>query len=155
MIHRLKIPAPTLRVSYQSEVISLRQQLLEMQKELKMLKTPRDQRQEKIAIPYEGGYQFVSSRDIMYCQADGNYTSIVMEQKTIVISKTLKSVCSLMANTSFIRCHQSYFVNPDKISGYSLKDGLTLQLTNNMSVPVSRRKKEQVLQVISQWHSIS
>src|SRR5215204_4146083 len=46
----------------------------------------------RIALTTNDGMIFVSTSDILYCEAESNYTSVVMENKKILVSKTLKEI---------------------------------------------------------------
>ena len=90
---------------------------------------------------------FVYEDDILYCQSDGNYTTIhLKELKQILVSKPIKKVLELLSENVFIRCHQSYVVNKKHVIRYD-KQGLLVMNSNDM-VPVSRRLKDLVIEQI-------
>lgn len=44
----------------------------------------------KLTLPQQDGFQSCDVADIVYCKADDNYTEIHLEEKKILVSKTLK-----------------------------------------------------------------
>ncbi|MEM9820019.1 MAG: LytTR family DNA-binding domain-containing protein [Bacteroidota bacterium] len=85
--------------------------------------------------------------DIIYCQSDGNYTTIFTRQvEKIIIAKSIKKIEAMLSEEDFIRCHQSYIVNKRHVLRYNKQGMLIFPL--NVQVPVSNRKKEMVLKRI-------
>jgi two-component system, LytTR family, response regulator len=94
---------------------------------------------------------FVKTDEILYCMADGTYTRFYLENnKNIIVSKNLKEYENILEPIGFLRTHHSYLVNPDKISMYDKTDGGALILQGGLSVPVSQRKKESIMQILEQ-----
>ena len=59
----------------------------------------------KITIPQQDGFQVLNVSDILYCKADDNYTEIYLENKRIVVSKTLKYFEDTLSDFPFARIH--------------------------------------------------
>ena len=98
----------------------------------------------KIALPLENGIRFLDHREISYCEAQGNYTNIVLENgDTILISKTLKWLESRLPRQEFFRSHGSYIV---ALSNISFLGRTSAKLDNGLEVSVSRRKRDALLQ---------
>ena len=156
----LQKQGPSLRISHQSETILLRRAVAELQLELLELKkniNTLDKADKKIVLLSNGQHHYISLSDIIYCAADGNYTKVYIHQDThsnqdqsrcILLSKTLKSTVDLIDSTDFIRCHQSYVINKKYVIGYSSRKGLWLTLSNEKSIPVSRRNKTWVVDLL-------
>lgn len=63
---------------------------------------------QKIALPYKDGYEFVEVSIIIYCQAEGAYTKVFLENKKyILVSKTLGDIEELLPHDIFQRIHHS------------------------------------------------
>ena len=93
--------------------------------------------------------QLVSVTDIIRAEADSNYTLFWLSgNRKIMVSKTIKEFNSLLANSGFIRVHQSHLVNLEHIDRFMKKDGGWLRMKDGSSVPVSPNLKKQVLQAI-------
>ncbi|AEA43616.1 LytR/AlgR family response regulator transcription factor [Fluviicola taffensis] len=84
--------------------------------------------------------------DITYCLADGAYTHFFfVDRKEILVSKTLAHFEGIINSTHFIRTHQSYLVNMRHVTQFDKRNGGFLILPNGIEIPVSTRKKEEVL----------
>lgn len=103
----------------------------------------------KIALNDGNVIHYIKVNDIIYCQADGSYTVFhLINSKKIMVSKLLKEYEDLFSDFSFLRTHHSYLINTSKISKFDKADGGQLIMEENHSVPVSARKKEQVLDIL-------
>lgn len=88
----------------------------------------------------------VNVDDITHCLADGAYTHFFFtDRKSILVSKTLGHFESIIDNEHFIRTHQSYLVNMRHVTQFDKRNGGFLILSNGVEIPVSTRKKEEVL----------
>lgn len=107
----------------------------------------------KIALPTLEGFQMIQLDSIIRCEAESNYTKIMLSDKRkIIISRTLKDLEDLLSGHSFIRVHHSHIVNINAIEKYVKGDGGYLVMTDNSSVDVSRSRKEFVLQRLKVRH---
>jgi len=102
-----------------------------------------------IALPTPEGLEFVKIEDIIYANADSNYSNIHLKSgKSILLAKTLKQVEALVSGRNFLRIHQSYLVNLTHIKKYIKGQGGTLVLVNGVELPVSRSSKEKLMSLI-------
>lgn len=96
-----------------------------------------------IKVPSSDGYYFIDTQDIMYCESDSNYCTIVAKDRSYLISKTLKYITELINDEKhFLRIHQSYLVNVKYIRAYSRKGGSFVTLSNGDELKVSASKKD-------------
>lgn len=95
----------------------------------------------------------VSLDDIIRCEADSNNTIFYLkENKKIFVTKTLKYFADMLTNYDFLRVHQSHLVNMQFISAFIKTDGGYLLLKNKETVPVSVRKKAEVIEILDGMH---
>lgn len=107
---------------------------------------------QKIALPALNGYELVPVNDIMFCESKSNYTHIFLQKdKKVIVSRTLKDMEELLNELPFFRTHHSFLVNLHFAIRYIKGDGGQLILTNEMSLPVSRTRKEDLLQLITHF----
>lgn len=100
----------------------------------------------KLALPVEGKIAMLEYDSILYCESDGNYTKIHLStQKTIMVSRTLKDIESMLPQPIFMRIHHSYVVNINHIKEYIRGEGGEVLLSNGDQLMVSRNKKEELL----------
>jgi two-component system, LytTR family, response regulator len=101
---------------------------------------------EQLAVPAQTGMIFIKTGDIVYCEADSNYTKIfLLNKQKIVSSRTLKEYEELLTDNGFIRIHHSYLVNKSHVREYIKGEGGQVIMKEGSALPVSRRKKEEVM----------
>ncbi|MEL6986210.1 MAG: LytTR family DNA-binding domain-containing protein [Bacteroidota bacterium] len=100
----------------------------------------------KAAIPTLEGLEFIELDQIIYCEAEGNYTKIfLLNYKTVVVSKPLKQVQEIISSPQFFRTHNSFLVNLLYVKKYLKGKGGQLVLKNDKIIPVSRLRKEELM----------
>ena len=103
----------------------------------------------RIAIPSMEELQFINITDIVYLEAESNYTFIHLSSAPkITVSKTLKEFEELLPPYRFIRIHHSFIINKDHINKYLKGDGGQVLMSNGSLLDVSRRKKEEFMKII-------
>ncbi|SNZ01011.1 LytR/AlgR family response regulator transcription factor [Flagellimonas pacifica] len=99
----------------------------------------------KITLPQQDGFQVLDVSDIYFCKADDNYTEIYLENKRIVVSKTLKYFEDALSSYAFARIHKSYLVNVGEVVKYKKGKGGSVVLSNGKELSVSASKKAALL----------
>lgn len=103
----------------------------------------------KIALPMAGRTLYVDRDDILYCKSDGNYTEVYfVNGNKEVLSKRLKDLEDMLAH-GFFRVHNSYLIQLNAIKEYVNHDGQYLVLCDGTNVPVSRTKKQMLMQALN------
>lgn len=116
---------------------------------LVLLQQKGNRKDHKIALPSAKETRFVSPGDIIYCEARNNYTVFYLtSEEKLVIAKPLYEYDELLEDYGFIRCHNSYLVNRHFVKSLLREDGGSLLLENNVRIPISRQKKDQVRQAL-------
>ena len=106
----------------------------------------KNQTTDRIALNTQDRITVVKLADIIRCASDVNYTHFYFKDgSNVLVTKTLKEFDSLLGDRGFIRVHQSHLVNVDHIKELVKADGGTLKLSDGSSVPVSTRKKQDVI----------
>lgn len=127
----------------------------EIIKQLEVIKEqPSNAKDKKLVLKDSDAIYFVRIDTILYCQADGPYTTFFIENAPkIIVSKNLKEYEDLLEPFGFERTHHSYLVNLNKVIRFDKKEGGTLVLEGNHHVFLSIRKKEQVLKKLEMYLS--
>lgn len=99
----------------------------------------------KITIPLQNGFEVLEVADILYCQADDNYTRIFLTNSKKLVSKTLKYFEDLLKESGFARVHKSYLVNVNAIVEYKKGKGGSVVLSNDKEIMVSPSRKKELL----------
>lgn len=127
-------------VSYVTE-IKEKENALEDQ----VLKSKMTKAEGKITLPQQDGFQVLNVSDILYCKADDNYTEIYLENKKLLVSKTLKYFEEALADYPFARIHKSFLVNVNEVIKYRKGKGGSVIVSNGKELLVSASKKRQLL----------
>ncbi len=99
----------------------------------------------KITIPKQDGFEVLQIADILYCEADDNYTQIFLDKGQKLVSKTLKYFEESLQSHGFVRIHKSYLVNVSKITRYRKGKGGSIVLSSGKELAVSSSKKGTLL----------
>ncbi|TXE18383.1 response regulator transcription factor [Psychroserpens burtonensis] len=120
---------------------------------LKDTLTAPDKKPNKISLHTLDKIIIVNLEDIVRCESDSNNTTFhLKEGRKIFVTKTLKYFADLLKPIGFLRIHQSHLVNLQYISAFIKTDGGYLMLKNGENVPVSVRKKAEVIEILDQMH---
>lgn len=99
----------------------------------------------RIGLPAGDRTEFAETNTILRCQGEGNYTHIYFEGKNhLLVSKTLFEFEELLQEFSFARVHKAHLVNMKHVVAY-IRSECLLKLSNGELIPVSRRRKEEVI----------
>lgn len=99
----------------------------------------------KLTIPMQNGFEVLQMEDILYCQAEDNYTRIYMQDTRKLVSKTLKYFEDILSGNGFARVHKSYLVNVNAIKEYHKGKGGSVVLSNGKQILVSPSRKKDLL----------
>ena len=111
----------------------------------RILKSKLNKAEGKITLPQQDGFQVLNISEILYCKADDNYTEIYLENKKLLVSKTLKYFEEALADYPFARIHKSYLVNVNEVIKYRKGKGGSVIVSNGKELSVSASKKKQLL----------
>jgi len=104
----------------------------------------------KITLRTLDNIYIVKIADIIYCQAERNYTTFyLLGGEKIIVSKNLREYEELLPKDGFMRPHQSYLVNLNHIIRYEKGDSHLLICSEGCNIPVSLRKREQVVKALN------
>lgn len=114
--------------------------------ENKVLTTQTIDKKGKITIPVQDGFEVIPADQILYCQADDNYTKIFLKEgQKKLVSKTLKYFEEALTDFGFARIHKSYLVNVNEITAYKKGKGGGVVLSSGREVMVSASQKANLL----------
>jgi two-component system LytT family response regulator len=105
---------------------------------------------DRITIPTTEGYLVISIQDIVYCQADSNYTEFYLtNEKRIISSYTLKQYDEILTKLSFFRAHRSYLINMAHIKMYRKGEGGEIVMSNDHKIELSRAHKDEFMHLLN------
>jgi two-component system LytT family response regulator len=105
----------------------------------------------RITIPTSDGLQFINIEDIVYLEASNNYTNIYLStNQKLLVSRTLKDFEDILPSDTFLRIHHSTVINKYYVEKYIRGEGGQVVMRHGNVLDVSKRKKSEFLQAISQ-----
>lgn len=111
-----------------------------------------NKRPQKMSLHTSDKIVVVNLDDIVRCKSDNNYTEFFMQDDSkILVSKTLKFYADMLKEFQFLRVHQSHLVNLHYVKEFIKSDGGYLVLNNKKTVPVSVRKRNEVVEALSNF----
>lgn len=103
----------------------------------------------RIAVPSKHGLQYFHIEDIVFIEADGNYTNMhLINQKNVLISRKIKDFENTLSGKGFLRVHKSYMVNINHIAELHRDESGYLLMSNNKKVPLGAKDKEDIIELI-------
>ncbi|HET6991849.1 MAG TPA: LytTR family DNA-binding domain-containing protein [Bacteroidia bacterium] len=103
----------------------------------------------RLALNSADKVQVVNISDIIRCESERNYTTFFLkDKKQIVVTKTLKEYEDLLEPNGFVRIHHSHLINLEHLKEFIKQDGGYALMDDNSHVPVSVRKKEDLLRAL-------
>lgn len=124
-----------------------KQELPDLSKLIQNL-TPESQ---KITINDLNGLYILNIDDIIRCSAESNYTNFFLKNgKKITASKTLKEFEQKLGD-NFIRVHHADLINLNEVLRFDNREGGYVVMTDGSEVAVSKRKKAQFMEAISNF----
>ncbi|WP_442264682.1 LytR/AlgR family response regulator transcription factor [Tenacibaculum sp. ZS6-P6] len=119
-------------------------QIIEKEKKLQVFnKSP------QIILSDNKGSHIIKIKEIMYCIANGNYTSIFLkDNSSIMVSKNLKFFEEKLNYLSFFRPHKSNLINTNYLKLISNDNGGHIVMVDGKKLSISRDKKKLLLNQI-------
>lgn len=103
----------------------------------------------KLALPNEEGLTLVPFDEIIKCEADRAYCNFYLKSgKSILVSKSMKEFEETLLAHNFLKVHKSVIVNINFAEKYLRGKGGQLLMIDGSLVPVSIRKKEDLMRIL-------
>ncbi len=97
----------------------------------------------RLVLKTQESVHVVELDQIIRCEADRNYTSFfLLDNKKILVSKTLKEYEILLSAHNFLRVQQSHLINIKYIDRYDKKNGGAVVMKDGAEVPLSPAKRD-------------
>lgn len=101
----------------------------------------------RICLATADGLEFLQVEDILYCEANGSYTTFhLRDARKIVVSKNLKEYENLLEEHPFMRVHNSFLINLRHVQRYVKSEGGYILMKNNAHISISLKKREEFLE---------
>jgi two-component system LytT family response regulator len=107
---------------------------------------------QRIALTTGDGMIFVTTQDIIYCEAESNYTSVVLSGgKKIVVSKVLKDIDEALSGPDFFRVHNSFLINLNRIKKFVRGEGGYIVMDNDFTITISRSRRQEFMDMFARF----
>ena len=100
----------------------------------------------KVVLPIINGFEVVEAEEIIFCQAEENFTRFYLESgREVLICRTLKYYQEVLQPLDFLRVHKSYLINLQHVRKYRKGRGGDVTMANGMELPVSPTQKDALM----------
>jgi two-component system LytT family response regulator len=107
---------------------------------------------DKITISEQFGFRMVKVADLMYLEADSNYTILHLSGlDKIVATRSLGEFEKILDSPDFFRIHKSTIINMNYLKGYSSYEGNFAELSDGTMLNISRRKLNEFREAIKHF----
>lgn len=97
----------------------------------------------RICLATLEGIEFVSVRDIIYCEANGAYTNFHLNNgRKIMVSRNLKEYEMLLEENEFMRVHNSFLINLNEVKMFVKSEGGYILMNNQAQISISQKKRD-------------
>lgn len=104
------------------------------------------QQTDKLILPAAHGFDVLVFDELIRLEAQGCYTKIVIKnEKSRLISRTLKAFEDTLPKDKFFRTHKSHLINLSYIKEFSNLGGTYVTMTDGSKVEISRRKTPEFM----------
>ncbi len=124
------------------------QQLKGLQETTQNIQVP----QNKIALTTTEGLEYVKLEEIIYCLAEGSYTTVFLTDKTqLLVSKSIGKLDEVIDGNGFYRTHNSSLINLSHVKKFVRTDGGYVVMSNGDTVTIARNRKDEFLELFSKF----
>ena len=97
----------------------------------------------KLKLSSTNSHTLVSPKDILYCEAEGSYTHIHLDNGTIELANTyLGKIEEILIDYNFFRIGRSHLINLDKLWRANRNDSTCILLAGKKEVTLHGSKKQ-------------
>ncbi len=105
---------------------------------------------QKLALPLIDGFRVVRMKEILYCEAEDNFTNFYFQDQTkAMICRQLKFYETALHEYGFCRIHRSHLINLEYVKQYIKGKGGTVILENGKELQISNSRKKAFLDQFS------
>lgn len=106
------------------------------------------QANKKLVLRTSNTIHVVEIDRIIRCESARNYTTFFLdEDETVMIAKSMIEFEEMLEEYGFLRVHHSHLINLNFVRKF-MKDDLICVLTDNTNIPISYRRKDDLLRAL-------
>ncbi len=116
----------------------------------KVLKENMSNPYQNLALPTAEGMEFIQIEQIVYCEADSNYTHVFLSNnERHIISRTLGKFEELLQEMNFQRIHNSYLINLNHVVRFVKHKHPMIYMSNGAQLKISQTYKNDFFDKVS------
>ncbi|WP_044211623.1 LytTR family DNA-binding domain-containing protein [Flammeovirga sp. OC4] len=96
---------------------------------------------DSLFIKHDNKFKKVAISDIIYLEADSNYTIIHTQEMDYTYAIVLKKIQEKINHPNFLRIHRSYIINTNYVTAF---ENNAVTLNEDHQLPVSRQHKDEM-----------
>ena len=105
----------------------------------------------KIPLSVKEGIVYITVSEIIRVESDGGYSTFYTgDGKFYVTSRNLKEYEDMLPVKEFFRIHKSHLINMKRVKKFLRVDGYYVEMEDGSTVEISRRKKDEFLQLMNE-----
>lgn len=106
----------------------------------------------KISLPDAQGFKVKDIDDIIYIEADNNYTKFYFKNaEKMIVAKAMKDYEDVLNPVQFVRIHKSTIINLHYLKDYCNKSGFTVRMQDHTELAISRRRSPEFLERVKSF----
>ena len=107
-------------------------------------------RSQKIVLPSGDSILVYKIENIIRCESQRNYTQFhFVNDKSLLVSKTMKEYEDLLSSHGFERVHNSHLINLSFVKKYVKSDGGYIEMLDGTNIPVAQTKKAHIVNILA------
>ena len=105
-----------------------------------------------ITISGQQGFEIVPVNDIVFIEADGNYSVVYLTSlQKIVATRQVGEFEDLLSGNGFFRIHKSAIINLRHLRSYDSREGHVAKMTDGSSVAISGRRLSDFMKAVDHY----
>jgi two-component system, LytTR family, response regulator len=106
---------------------------------------------QRICLATAESIEFIDLKEILYCEAGGSYTEFYLSNGgKLLVSKHLKEYENLLSEHAFMRVHNSFLINLERVKKYVKTEGGYILMENNAQISLSPKKRDEFFSRMAQ-----
>jgi len=106
--------------------------------------------QGRIILSTHDSIYVINLDEILYCSCNNSSTTFhLLNKKSIIVSKSIKTFENELGDANFFRPHQSYLINLRHLVKVDRTNAYTIILSDQSRIPTSIRKRKALMQILN------
>lgn len=111
----------------------------------KIVNLPKISSETRITFSTLDSIEIFKVKDILYCKAENNYTTVYTEGKKSMVSKHLGFYEDLLKGYGFFRVNRSHLINMYHLDKIEKTGAQEITLSNGFKIPIAGRRKKDLM----------